>query len=247
MRKLCLVTGGSRGIGKDIVRSLFNDGYDVAFTYNQNHTISKDFEKICFKSKNKIKSYKLSLSENKSFETILKKIQNDFSSKITILINNAAISQEKSFENLNIYDINTMFNCNLFSPMILSQLILPNMIRMKWGRIINISSIGGQWGGYNQVHYASSKAGLINFSQSLARLYSNKGITANNVAIGLVKTDMSANEISSELGKKKIKNIPIERLGTVQDISNTVLFLCSDKSSYITGQTINLNGGMYFG
>ena len=131
--------------------------------------------------------------------------------------------------------------------MILSQLILPNMIRMKWGRIINISSIGGQWGGYNQVHYASSKAGLINFSQSLARLYSNKGITANNVAIGLVKTDMSANEISSELGKKKIKNIPIERLGTVQDISNTVLFLCSDKSSYITGQTINLNGGMYFG
>ena len=121
------------------------------------------------------------------------------------------------------------------------------MIKNKWGRIINITSIGGQWGGFNQVHYAASKAALINFTQSLAKIYSHAGVTTNAVAIGLARTDMSGEELDSEKGKKKVENIPIGRVGSIEEIANTVNFLCSKDASYITGQTINVNGGMYFG
>jgi acetoacetyl-CoA reductase/3-oxoacyl-[acyl-carrier protein] reductase len=121
------------------------------------------------------------------------------------------------------------------------------MIQRGWGRIINITSIGGQWGGFNQVHYAASKAGLINLTRSLAKLYSQNGITSNAVAVGLVQTDMSAAELATDAGRAKVKSIPCGRVGTLQDISEAVAFLASDQSDYITGQTINLNGGMYFG
>ena len=121
------------------------------------------------------------------------------------------------------------------------------MIAQGWGRIINMTSIGGQWGGLNQVHYAASKAGLINLTRSLAKLYSAKGITTNAVAIGLVQTEMSAAELSTSAGQDKVRAIPRGRIGTVQDIAGTVAFLASDQSDYITGQTINVNGGMYFG
>ena len=121
------------------------------------------------------------------------------------------------------------------------------MIANQWGRIVNITSIGGQWGGFNQVHYAASKAALINFTQSIAKIYSKEGITSNAVAIGLVNTDMSNAELDSEEGKKKVENIPVGRVGSIEEIANTVHFLCSEDASYITGQAINVNGGMYFG
>ena len=120
------------------------------------------------------------------------------------------------------------------------------MKKKKFGRIINIASIGGQWGGYNQVHYAAAKAGVINFTKSLAKLYSKFGITSNTVSPGLVMTKMSEKEINSKSGKKKIASIPVGRLGTADEISHVVKFLCSEESSYVTGQTINVNGGMYF-
>ena len=116
------------------------------------------------------------------------------------------------------------------------------MMQNKFGRIIFISSIGGQWGGVNQVHYAASKAALINLSRSLSKLYSKFGVLSNSIAVGLVKTKMSKKEI---LKNKKIKlNIPMQRFGEKEEIADAVSFLCSKKSSYITGQTINLNGGM---
>ena len=121
------------------------------------------------------------------------------------------------------------------------------MIEQQWGRIINITSIGGQWGGFNQVHYAASKAGLISFTQSMAKIYSKHGITSNSISPGLIATDMSENELNTDAGKEKVKNIPLGRLGTKQEISNIALFLASDEASYITGQTVNANGGMYFG
>jgi acetoacetyl-CoA reductase/3-oxoacyl-[acyl-carrier protein] reductase len=140
-----------------------------------------------------------------------------------------------------------MMAVNLRGPFICVQECLPDMIECGWGRIINITSIGGQWGGFNQVHYAASKAGLINLTRSLAKLYSGSGVTTNAVAIGLVQTDMSAAELATEAGQEKVKAIPRGRLGTLQDIADTVAFLASDQADYITGQTINLNGGMYFG
>ena len=135
-----------------------------------------------------------------------------------------------------------MFEINFFSNFYLTQKLIENMKKKHFGRIIFISSIGGQWGGVNQVHYASSKAALINLSKSLSKLYSKFGILSNSVAIGLVKTDMSKNEILKN--KKIFDKIPMKRFGTKREIANTVAFLCSDQSSYLTGQTINLNGGL---
>src|SRR5262249_26078633 len=135
---------------------------------------------------------------------------------------------------------------NLRGPFTVCQETLPDMVTTGWGRIVNIVSIGGQWGGVRQVHYAASKAGLINFTQSLARLYSGKGITANAVSPGLVGTEMSAKELRSKAGKKKAAQIPVGRIARPQEIAAAVTFLCSEDAAYITGQTLNVNGGMYF-
>ena len=140
-----------------------------------------------------------------------------------------------------------MLKVNLQGPFHLIQKIIPSMINNNYGKIINITSIGGQWGGFNQVHYAASKAGLINLTRSVANTYSKFNINCNAVSVGLVETEMTKNELNTNLGKSKIKNIPFGRIGNLNEISNVVKFLISDESSYVSGQTINVNGGMYYG
>lgn len=140
-----------------------------------------------------------------------------------------------------------MLNTNLRGPFLLAQACIPAMKQHGFGRIINIGSIGGQWGGYNQVHYAAAKAGLINLSQSIAKIYSRDGIRTNTIAIGLVATEMTEHELTTEAGKQKAAAIPVGRLGKVEDIASIALFLASQDSDYLSGQTLNANGGMYFG
>jgi len=139
-----------------------------------------------------------------------------------------------------------MLDVNLVGAVRCARRALPQQLERGWGRIVNISSIGGQWGGMNQLHYAAAKAGMINFTRSLAKLYSGQGITSNAIAPGLVATDMSAAELDSEAGQAKVAGIPAGRLGTVEEVGETVAFLASDGAAYLTGQTLNLNGGMYF-
>ncbi len=239
-QKLCLVTGGSRGIGKEIVINLSKKGYLVAFTYNKNKNSSLELEKKYLT----VKGFKINMSDKENIKKLIKNIENYYSKKIDILINNAAIAQEKKFHKISMRDVEKMFEINFFAPFFLSQQVITNMKKKKWGKIINISSIGGQWGGVNQPHYAASKAALINFTKSLSKLYSKDGILTNCISIGLVETDMSKYEILRKDGKKKIENIPLGRVGSPNEISKIVEFLISDDSSYITGQIINANGGM---
>jgi acetoacetyl-CoA reductase/3-oxoacyl-[acyl-carrier protein] reductase len=121
------------------------------------------------------------------------------------------------------------------------------MLKNQWGRVVNIVSIGGQWGGINQIHYASSKSGLIGLTKSLAKTFSKHGITFNAVSPGLIETDMTINELNSHQGKHKIDLIPVGRVGLAEEVASAVAFLVVPGSEYITGQTINVNGGMYFG
>jgi acetoacetyl-CoA reductase/3-oxoacyl-[acyl-carrier protein] reductase len=167
--------------------------------------------------------------------------------EVNVLINNAGIAQQKSFLDLTDEDWLQMLSVNLLGAVRCSRRVLPSMLTKKYGRIINISSIGGQWGGIYQVHYAASKAGLINLTMSLAKLYSKQGITCNAIAPGLIETDMIAGEMADESTRKRIEAIPVARLGTVQEVAAAVLFLLSKEAGYITGQTLNINGGMYFG
>jgi NAD(P)-dependent dehydrogenase (short-subunit alcohol dehydrogenase family) len=245
--KICFVTGGSKGIGRGIAIELANQGYNVAFTYNTNKNAALAIENDMAEKGFNVKAFRMNIEERHSINNAICKAEEHFSGHIAVLINNAAIAQEKPLHKITDHDWEKMLKINLQGPFICTQEVLPKMKETEWGRIVNITSIGGQWGGFNQVHYAASKAALINFTQSIAKIHSIDGITCNAIAIGLVDTEMSGPELTTEKGKKKVANIPIGRIGEIQEIAHAVTFLVSKGASYITGQTINLNGGMYFG
>jgi len=241
--KLVFITGASRGMGRSIAIDFIKKNYKVGVGYCKRK--DKAIE-IC-NSHDMAKAFKVDIYSRQSIKKAIYDCQNIFNQKINILVNNAAIVQEKPFETITDKDWDRMLAVNLRGPFAFSQEVLPGMIKNKWGRIVNVVSIGGQWGGFNQVHYAASKAGLINLTKSLSKIYSNKGITINAVSPGLVATEMSQKELNTEAGKEKVRNIPIGRISSPKEVADVVAFLCSDEASYITGQTINVNGGMYLG
>ena len=243
MNKIAFVTGASRGIGRGIALNLMKKGYGVAVGYRSN----KDLAISVVSGRENAVAVQVDIKNRESIRGAIVECASHFRQDIDILINNAAISQEKPFDMITDQDWDHMLAVNLRGPFAFSQEVLPGMIKKGWGRIVNIASIGGQWGGYNQVHYAAAKAGLINLTRSIAKIYSGCGITCNAVSPGLVHTDMSDRELASAEGKKKVQDIPAGRIGTVEEIADIVAFLISDRASYITGQTINANGGMYFG
>ena len=243
--KNVFITGASRGIGREIARKMAKLGYGVALGYLKNKDAANSLIKELKNYNKDVFPVKINLGSQESIKNAKESIKDNLGS-VDILINNGAVSQEKNFFEINDKDLDEMLSINFKGPFICIQEFLPEMLRKKWGKIINISSIGGQWGGSNQIHYAASKAALINLTKSIAKNYSNRGINCNSVAIGLVETDMSYKEIHSAKGIEKIKLIPAGRVGSVEDVANVVNFLSSEESSYITGQTINLNGGMLF-
>ena len=246
MTRIALVTGASRGIGREIALTLGHHGYRVVLTYNARADLALEVVGELRKDGADALAFRMAVEDRANVRTALAEIREQWG-PVNILVNNAAIAQEKPFETITDDDWDRMLAVNLRGPFVCAQMCLPVMIEQGWGRIINITSIGGQWGGLNQVHYAASKAGLINLTRSLAKLYSRHGVTTNAVAIGLVQTDMSADELATPAGQDKVRAIPRSRIGTVQDIAEAVAFLASDQADYITGQTLNLNGGMYFG
>ncbi len=243
MSKTALITGGSRGIGKAIVFALAEKNINIMFTYKNNVEMAASVADTIKQRGGKAEYAQFDQNNLKNIYSLINKTHKILG-KIDILINNAAIAQEKPFESITEIDFDTMITVNFKCPFFLSQNVVQDMLESGWGRIVNIVSIGGQWGGFNQVHYAASKAALINLTHSIAKIYSKFGITCNAVSPGLVATYMSANELQTEEGKKKLENIPVGRIAKPEEVANAVAFLISEESSYITGQTINVNGGM---
>lgn len=242
-KRVAFVTGASRGIGRGIALQLLAAGHRVAVGYHTERKLALEavdgFENG--------HAVALDIADRRSIQKAIRSTEERFGQPIEILVNNAAVAQEKPFLEIDDSDWDRMLAINLRSNFVFAQEVLPAMLESRWGRLIQISSIGGQWGGFNQVHYAAAKAAQINLTRSLAKIYSAEGVTSNAIAIGLAATDMSANELGSAAGQAKVEGIPAARLATTSEIGETVAFLATDASAYLTGQTLNLNGGMYFG
>ncbi|MFT5144106.1 MAG: NAD(P)-dependent dehydrogenase (short-subunit alcohol dehydrogenase family) [Rhodothermales bacterium] len=241
-RRTAFVTGGSRGIGRGIALRLAEDGFRVALTYLSNR---ESAEAVA----GEIGGFAIQMdaADRDSIRVAVDAARSHLG-PIEVLVNNAATSQHQTFLELTDADWDAMMAANLRGPFALSQEVLPDMLASGSGRIINITSIGGQHGGIHQVHYAASKAGLINLTRSLGRLYGAKGITSNAVSVGLVLTDMSAPELGTDDDLANAQaTIPMRRLGTVDEIAAVVSFLAGPDSSYVNGQVINANGGMFAG
>ena len=246
MTRVALVTGGSRGIGRAIATTLAARGHAVALTYATSEREARAAADEIGRNGGQAMAVRLVAEDRASISRAVGEVRGTLGA-IAVLVNNAGIAQERPFLELTDGDWDRMLAVNLRGPFTCAQEVLPDMLKQRWGRIINISSVGGQWGGMNQVHYACAKAGLNNLTRSLAKLYSAQGVMTNTIAAGLVSTEMIANELETAAGKEKVRNIPVGRIATPDEIARAVAFLASDDASYITGQTINANGGMYFG
>lgn len=245
MQRVAVVTGASRGIGAAIARRLATDGFSVAVCYRERTDAAEAVVAQITATGGHALAVPIDVSERASIRFAFATAAT--LGPLSILVNNAAIAQEKPFLTLTDDDWNTMLATNLRGPFACAQEILPGMIERGWGRIVNIVSIGGQWGGINQIHYASAKAGLIGLTRSLAKTFSHHGVTCNAVSPGLVSTDMTAAELDTAAGRAKAQQIPVGRLGLTEDIAAAVSYLTGPSGAYVSGQTINVNGGMYFG
>ena len=240
--KLVLVTGASRGIGKAIALTLGAAGATIigtATTESGADNVSKVF------AENKIsgKGIKLNVTDNEQIISLIKTVNEDFGS-IDILINNAGITRDNILLRMKDDEWEDIINTNLSSIFKMSKSVLRGMIKKRSGRIISITSVVGVTGNAGQSNYAAAKAGMIGFTKSLAREVGSRGITVNAVAPGFIETDMTDN-LPNEQKEALASQIPMGRLGAPDEIAQVVLFLAGDGGSYITGQTLHVNGGMY--
>ena len=240
--KLVLVTGASRGIGRAIALTLGAAGATVIGTATSNEgaaNISKIF------NENNIvgKGMRLDATDNDQISDLLKSITTDYGS-VDILINNAGITRDNILIRMKEDEWNDIINTNLTSVYKMSKSVLRGMIKKRSGRIISITSVVGAMGNAGQSNYAAAKAGIMGFTKSLAREVGTRGITVNAIAPGFIETEMTDN-LPEDQKLALAAQIPMGRLGTTNEIAQAVLFLADDSGSYITAQTLHINGGMY--
>ena len=236
--KKVLVTGASGGIGKAIAMELSSSGADLCLT-GRNKSELENLQKIIGGNCQIIIS---DLSYSEGISNLADQAQ-DIMGQIDILVNNAGITKDNLFMRMSEDDWNEVININLNSIFKLTKQLIKGMIKRRYGRIINITSVIGVAGGAGQSNYSASKAGIIAMSKSLAQEVGSRSITVNNIAPGFIETNMTA-ELSDDRKEDILRSISVGRLGKPDDIAGAVCFLASDKASYITGQTIHINGGM---
>ncbi len=239
--KIVLVTGASRGIGRAIAEQFANNGATVIGTATSQagaDAISTYLEPF------KGVGMMLNVTEIDSINSVLGAIKEQFGDTPAILINNAGITRDNLLLRMKEEEWSDIIQTNLTSVFRLSKAVMRGMMKKRWGRIITIGSVVGTMGNAGQSNYAAAKAGLIGFSKSLAREIALRGITVNVVAPGFIETDMTK-ALPEEQVKALTSQIPAARLGSVTDIADAVIFLASDSASYITGETLNVNGGMH--
>jgi len=243
--KNVFLTGGSRGIGKAICAALASEGANVAFTYLNNKDGAKDVVSEITNCGVDGLSFQCDVRDREALKKIVKDLDKRWGC-IDVLVNNAGINKPEDFDMIKDADWDEIISVNLKGPFINSQELFPLLKKSKSASIINIGSVSGQYGGPRTAHYAVSKAGLISLGQVIARFGSNFNIRCNTIAAGLIASDMGDEGMKSPLVAKAAEAIILKRFGTFQEVAQTAVYLASDESSYITAQTINVNGGLYF-
>ena len=236
--KKTLITGATGGIGNSLVEKFHQLGANIVASGTNEEKLSNLKNKF-----NGVEIEKFKLDEHNKIEEFIEKVDKKLNG-IDILINNAGITMDNLSIRLTNENWNKVLDINLTSSFLTCKYAIKKMLKKKYGKIINITSIVGHTGNVGQANYAASKAGIIGFSKSLAIEYAKKNININCVSPGFIKTEMT-NKISEEMRKNLMSKIPSGDLGTGEDVSNCVAFLASDMARYINGETIHVNGGMY--
>jgi 3-oxoacyl-[acyl-carrier protein] reductase len=241
--KLCLVTGGARGIGRAIVMAMAEAGADIAFNYQQSREPAEEICRQVGEKGRRCRTFAANVVSENEVNSMVQEI-NDSMGPISILVNNAGITRDRSFLKMTKAMWDEVMHVNLDGVFNVTHAVLPLMINLGWGRVINISSFVGLAGNFGQTNYAVTKGGVNSFTMTLAREVARKGITVNSVAPGFITTDMTKEVPASTLDQVKAMT-PIGRLGDPEEVADAVAFLASPRANYITGQVLSVNGGLY--
>ena len=244
MGRVALVTGASQGIGRACALSLARAGAKVALAARNEEKLQQAVSDVT-QAGGEAAAFKIDVADEESIKEGVKSVLQKFG-KIEILVNNAGVTRDTLVLRMKRADWDAVLNTNLTGAHLCIQAVLGSMLKQRWGRIINISSIFGQMGQAGQANYSASKAGLIGLTMAVAREVASRGITANAIAPGFIETAMTE-ALSPELKQEVLKMIPLGRTGTDADIANAVCFLASEEAGYITGNVLKVNGGMLMG
>lgn len=241
--KTAIITGGSRGIGKGIAQVYAQHGANVAFTYSSSSAAAEELATELTQLGVKAKAYQSNAADFNAAQDLVAEILKDFDGKIDILINNAGITKDNLLMRISESDFDTVIEVNLKSVFNMTKAVQRTMLKQKEGSIINMSSVVGVKGNAGQTNYAASKAGIIGFSKSVALELGSRNIRCNVVAPGFIETEMTA-KLDEKVVEGWRAGIPLKRGGSPEDIANACVYLGSDLSTYVTGQVLNVDGGM---
>ena len=242
MNKVAFITGATRGIGKQIAITFAKEGYDIAINYRKENEELENAKREIEENNIKCLTVQGDVSNFEDGERCVNEIIEEYG-KIDVLVNNAGITKDTLLMRMKKEDFESVIDINLVGTFNVTKNVISHMMKARSGRIINISSVVGVSGNAGQTNYSASKAGIIGFTKSLAKEVGSRGILVNAVAPGFIETQMT-DVLKDEIKEEIAKSIPVKRMGVAQDVANVVKFLASDDSSYITGQVINVDGGM---
>jgi len=243
MKRTVVVTGGTRGIGRAVCLAFAGPDANVYFNYSSASAASSETEELIARAGGHAKGIQVNVCSEKEVEVFFKKIL-DETGRIDVLVNNAGITRDGLLVRMKEKDWDDVIDVNLKGTFICTKIAVKPMMKQRYGRIINITSVVGASGNPGQANYVASKAGIIGFTKAVAKELASRGITSNAVAPGFVETDMTAS-LSEKVKESMISMIPLGRAGKPEDVAAAVVFLASESAAYITGQIIHVSGGMY--
>lgn len=241
-KKIAIITGGSRGIGKEIAKKFAKENYNLVINYVSEKTNTEELKKEFEALGAEVLFIKTNVTSYEECEKMAKDAINQFG-KIDVLVNNAGVTKDSLLLRMKEEDFDTVINVNLKGTFNVTKACIPYMMKKKSGKIVNISSVVGISGNSGQANYAASKAGIIGFTKSVAKELASRNILANCVAPGYIATDMT-NGLSDAVKESINNQIPLKRVGMPEEVAKAVYFLAGEENSYITGQVINVDGGM---